>query len=219
MARSTAPHSHSQRGTDKYTETFTITEPHSTALLPLLWLPSDWIHPLWHIQSAQAAVGRLADWQCDYLHGACSLRTILFIKKKKTNRYKLAHRHACRQAWLHTHTQVVYDMTGTFDQQSGLSMVSVVGPLFICLVCFIHSRYKMPWYMKTLKNNEHRYQTLMTPLVVPGQITYCLSIIFTSKYAVQFKTVWHWLLLHALLGAQRHLRSLHVVKDLHMNEY
>ena len=30
--------------------------------LPLLWLPSDWIHPLWHIQSAKAAVGRLADW-------------------------------------------------------------------------------------------------------------------------------------------------------------
>lgn len=115
-------------------------------------LSSDWIYPLWHIQSAKAAVGRLADWWCDYHHQACWLRAVLFFpKKKKTHAYAMTQTYVCTEAWLHTGT-VWYDrhVWPTFV------MITVVCPAVICRMCFIHSWYKIPWTVKrTSRNNEH----------------------------------------------------------------
>lgn len=102
------PHSHTQRGTDKYTETFTITHLSSTALLPWLWLSAVfWLDssPLTYSisQGCCGQIGRLVVW----LPPPSMLAEDSFIKKM-SNRYTLtlAHKIYCMCADKHdgTHT-------------------------------------------------------------------------------------------------------------------
>ncbi len=89
----------------------------------------------------------------------------------------LAHRHMCALKHDCTHGYR-YGMILMSDQQFGLVMITVVCPPAICLICFIHSWNTISWNRKrTLRNNEHHYQVLMTTLIVPSQITCCLNSI------------------------------------------
>lgn len=95
---------------------------------------SDWIHPFWHIQSAKAAVGRLAVW----LPPQSMLAEDSFTFKNYT--YTHICTDICVQTSMTAHILIgTVCMTVTFDQWFGFVMIAVVCPLVIWLMYFIHS--------------------------------------------------------------------------------
>ncbi len=69
-----------------------------------------------------------------------------YLKKNDTHEHDdtFTQTYVCTEAWLHTYTQVPYGMTAMFDEQFELVMVTVVCPPVICLICLIHSWFKIP---------------------------------------------------------------------------
>lgn len=121
----------------------------------------------------------------------------------------LSHRHVCTEAWLHTYTQVLYDMIVMSDQQRGLVTVTVVRPPVICLMCFIHSWYH--WNTEKMENNGGYYQTLMTHLQC--QVRSRIAVIaFYIWYVFQFRNVNPPTDCCMLCLVHREIWSLHVVK-------
>lgn len=180
-------------------------------------LSSDWIYPLWHIQSAKAAVGRLADWWCDYHHQACWLRAVLFFpKKKKRHMHTRWHRHMCAQK--HGCIQVLYGMIDMFDQHLLWSLWSALRSSVVCVLFTADIKFHEPW-------KEHQgimsiiYQTLMTTLLEPSQITYHLNstfnLIHLTSQNVNTPTDCCMLCL-----VHREISGLcMVVRDLHLNNH
>lgn len=106
------PHSHTQRGTDKYTETFTITQLSSTALLPrlrlsaVLWLDSS---PLTYSisQGCCGQIGRLVVWLPP--PGMLTEDSFIYIKKKARTQWHFR-TDICvhRRMTAHIHTGTVW---------------------------------------------------------------------------------------------------------------
>lgn len=219
MARIPPPFTHTQQGADKYTETFTITHLSSTALLPQLWLSAVFwldLSPLTYSisQGCCGQIGRLVVWLPP--PSMLAEGSFIFSQKKKRHMHTRWHRHMCAQK--HGCIQVLYGMIDMFDQHLLWSLWSALRSSVVCVLFTADIKFHEPW-------KEHQgimsiiYQTLMTTLLEPSQITYHLNstfnLIHLTSQNVNTPTDCCMLCL-----VHREISGLcMVVRDLHLNNH